>query len=60
MCCSNSPGTEKLSAPALSALRFSKSGEVPPVAMTSEPLGASIQAPARKLIVPSCAPGPRV
>src|SRR5450432_1880871 len=42
------------SAPARSAVRFSKSCAVPPGAITSEPFGASIHAPpTKKLIVPS-------
>jgi hypothetical protein len=54
MCGSKSPGTERLSAPVRSAVRFSKSCAVPPGAITSEPFGVSIHAPpTKKLIVPS-------
>lgn len=54
MCGSKSPDTERLSSPARSAVRFSKSCAVPPGAITSEPFGASIHAPpTKKLIVPS-------
>lgn len=72
MCGSKSPGTDTLRTPARSPVRFSKSWGVPPGAITSEPLGASIHSPpTRKLMVPSitkktsssscaCAPGPRV
>lgn len=51
---SKSPGTEKLSAPARLAVRFSKACGIPPGAITSEPFGASVHMPfTRKLIVPS-------
>jgi hypothetical protein len=42
---SKSPGTETLSTPAGSLVRFSKSWVVPPGASTNDPLPASIQRP---------------
>jgi hypothetical protein len=54
MCGSKSPGTETLSAPVRSAVRFSKSCAVPPGALTSEPFGTWIDAPpTKKFIVPA-------